>query len=43
VYYTYETDLGDGWEPMSVHEKPEALRTASLQMGTNILVYAMTH
>ena len=43
VFYTYETDLGDGWEPMSVHEKPEALRTASLQMGTNILVYAMTH
>ena len=43
VYYTYETDLGDGWEPMSVHEKPESLRKASLQMGTNILVYAMTH
>lgn len=43
VYYSYETDLGDGWEPMSVHEKPEPLRTAALQMGTNILVYAMTH
>lgn len=43
VFYTYETDLGDGWEPQSVHEKPEALREASLQMGANILVYAMTH
>ncbi|MDE2997075.1 MAG: DUF4159 domain-containing protein [Bacteroidota bacterium] len=43
VFYTYESDLGDGWEPMTVHEKPEALREAALQMGANILVYAMTN
>jgi len=43
VFYTYESDLGDGWEPQTVHEKPEALRQASLQMGANILVYAMTN
>jgi len=43
VFYTYETDLGDGWEPMTVHEKPEELRRAALQMGANILVYAMTN
>lgn len=43
VFYTYESDLGDGWEPMSVHEKPEALRRDALRMGANILVYAMTH
>jgi hypothetical protein len=43
VFYTHESDLGDGWEPMSVHEKPEELRQAALQMGANILVYAMTN
>lgn len=43
VFYTYESDLGDGWEPQTVHEKPEELRQASLQMGANILVYAMTN
>lgn len=43
VFYTYESDLGDGWEPMTVHEKPEELRQAALQMGANILVYAMTN
>jgi len=41
VFYTYETDLGDGWEPQSVHEKPGDLRRDALRMGTNILVYAM--
>lgn len=43
VFYTYESDLGDGWEPMSVHKKPEELREAALRMGANILVYAMTN
>lgn len=43
VFYTFESDLGDGWEPMSVHEKPEALRRDALRMGANILVYAMTN
>lgn len=43
VFYTYESDLGDGWEPMSVHEKPVELREAALRMGTNILVHAMTN
>ncbi len=42
VFYTYETDLGDGWEPPSVHDNPPEKREAALRMGTNILVYAMT-
>jgi len=42
VYYTYETDLGDGWEDPSVHEDPEDVRLKALRMGTNIIVYAMT-
>jgi hypothetical protein len=43
VYYTHETDLGDGWEPASVHDNPPEKRQAALRMGANILTYAMTH
>lgn len=43
VFYTYETDLGDGWEPASVHNNPPEKRRAALRMGVNILTYAMTH
>ena len=43
VYYTHETDLGDGWEPASVHNNPPEKRRAALRMGINILTYAMTH
>ena len=41
VFYTYESDLGDGWEPEEVHNVPRAKRLAALQMGTNILTFAM--
>ncbi len=43
VFYTMEADLGDGWEPASVHNNPPEKRRAALRMGTNILTYAMTH
>jgi len=43
VFYTHETDLGDGWEPASVHDNPPEKRQAALRMGVNILTYAMTH
>lgn len=43
VFYTYETDLGDGWEPASVHDNPPKKRQAALRMGVNILTYAMMH
>lgn len=39
VFYTYECDLGDGWEDAEVHRDPEPVRTAALQMGTNIFMY----
>lgn len=42
-YYTYETDLGDGWEDPSVHNDPEPLRLQALQMGANVLIYALQH
>jgi hypothetical protein len=42
VFYTYETNISDGWEAPSVHGDPPEKREAALQMGTNILVYALT-
>jgi hypothetical protein len=37
--YTYETDLGDGWEDPQVHNDPESKRQEALKMGANILMY----
>ena len=41
VFYSYESDLGDGWDPPSVHGNSPEKRRAALKMGTNILAYAM--
>ncbi len=41
VIYTYETDLGDGWEDPDVHEDPPEIREDALRMGVNIFVFAM--
>jgi hypothetical protein len=38
--YTYETDLGDGWEDQQVHNDSPEKRKEALQMGANILFYA---
>ena len=40
-FYTYECDLGDGWEDPEVHKDSEKTRTKALQMGANIVQYAM--
>lgn len=40
--FTYECDLGDGWEDFQVHRDSEAIRTKALQMGANILMYVFT-
>ncbi len=42
VFYSYESDLGDGWEDPQVHDVPAALREAALRMGANIIAYALT-
>jgi len=39
VFYSYECDLGDGWEDQAVHGDSEATRLKALQMGSNILQY----
>jgi hypothetical protein len=39
VFYTYECDLGDGWESAAVHHDPQQIREKALQMGANIISY----
>ena len=39
-YYSFESDLGDGWEDQSVHKDPEEMRQLALRMGANIIRYA---
>ena len=42
VFYTYECDLGDGWEDFQVHKDPQNVRLQALRMGANVLEYALT-
>lgn len=39
VLFTYETDLGDGWEDPEVHNDPDMKHQQALQMGANIISY----
>lgn len=41
VFYSYETDLGDGWEDPEVHRDPPEKREAALRMGVNLFAYAV--
>ena len=40
VLYTYESDLGDGWEDAEVHNNDKETRTKALEMGSNIIQFA---
>ncbi|PYP34301.1 MAG: hypothetical protein DMD46_16905 [Gemmatimonadetes bacterium] len=42
VYYSYQTDLGDGWEDPEVHHDPPELHEAALRMGVNLFTYAVS-
>jgi hypothetical protein len=42
VVYTYETDLGNGWEDEEVHGNPPELREKALRMGVNLFLYALS-
>jgi hypothetical protein len=42
VLYTYESDLGDGWEDAEVHHISPDLRDEAFKMGANIVYYALT-
>jgi hypothetical protein len=39
LLYTYESDLGNGWEDQTVHNDPQEVRLKALKMGANILHY----
>jgi len=39
-YYSFESDLGDGWEDAAVHKDPEEIRQMALKMGANIIQFA---
>ncbi len=39
-FYGYESNISDGWESQPVHNNPEDVRQASLQMGANIIQFA---
>lgn len=41
--YTYECDLGDGWEDREVHNDSETVRQKALKMGANIVEYVFTN
>ena len=42
VLYTYESDLGDGWEDPKVHNDSSDIHQSALEMGTNIILYALS-
>jgi Domain of unknown function (DUF4159) len=39
LLFTYESDLGDGWEDEEIHNDPADVRLKALQMGANIVKY----
>lgn len=39
-FYSYESDIGDGWEDESVHNDPPEKRLQALQMGANLIQFA---
>ncbi len=43
LFYSYNTDINDGWEAPEVHNDPPQLREQAFRMGINIVVYALTH
>ncbi|MEQ8424457.1 MAG: DUF4159 domain-containing protein [Cyclobacteriaceae bacterium] len=42
LYYTFESDLGNGWEDKRIHNDPDAKRQEALKMGANIISYCFT-
>ena len=42
-FYSYETDLGDGWEDIEVHNDSPQKHLKALQMGANIISYCFSN
>lgn len=41
-FYSFESDLGNGWEDQDIYNDPEPVRQKALQMGANLIQYAFT-
>jgi len=41
LFYSYESDLGDGWEDPDVHDDPAEVREQAIRMGVNLFVYVL--
>lgn len=42
-FYSYESDLGDGWEDVDVHKDSQNIRISALKMGANIIQYVFSN
>tara|TARA_Y100000590_G_scaffold354012_1_gene407186 strand:+ start:7625 stop:8290 length:666 start_codon:yes stop_codon:yes gene_type:complete len=42
VFYSYESDLGDGWEDSGVHEDASEIRESAIRMGVNLYLYVLS-
>jgi len=43
AFYSFECDLGNGWEDQRIHNDPQERREMALKMGANIIAYCFTH
>jgi hypothetical protein len=41
LFYSHESDLGDGWEDARVHKDPESVRQQALEMGSNVVLHVL--
>lgn len=41
-FYSFESDLGNGWEDQVIYNDPETLRQRALRMGANIIAYSFS-
>lgn len=42
IYYSFESDLGNGWEDAERYADPPEAREAALRMGVNLFIYALS-
>jgi Domain of unknown function (DUF4159) len=43
AFYSYQSDLGDGWEDPDVHGDPPEIREKAMRMGVNLFTYAIAY
>ena len=43
IFYSYESDLGDGWEDAEVHNDSPEIRLKALKMGANIIDFVFSN